>query len=69
MEGALHLFADSIGRGTVHLIGSTRLTELYAAALKVRSHAARQLDGAAAALAGLARVHQIISSTVETNAV
>jgi 2-dehydro-3-deoxygalactonokinase len=69
VSGALHLFADSIGGGAVHLIGAPRLTQLYAAALKVRSHAARQLDGAAAALAGLARVHQIISSSVETNAV
>jgi len=55
---ALDLFADSAVEQTVHLIGAPRLTQLYAAALELRSHTARRLDGAAASLAGLTRVHQ-----------
>jgi len=66
--GALHLFADSVTERTVHVIGAPRLTQLYATALALRSHAARQLDGMAASLAGLTRVHQHLSQ-VESNAV
>jgi 2-dehydro-3-deoxygalactonokinase len=66
--GALHLFAGCIAERTVHVIGAPRLTELYATALALRSHAARQLDGMSASLAGLTRVHQHLSR-VESNAV
>jgi 2-dehydro-3-deoxygalactonokinase len=66
--GALQLFADSVTERTVHVIGAPRLTQLYAAALASRSHAARQLDGMNASLAGLTRVHQHLSQ-VESNAV
>ena len=51
----------AIAERTVHVIGAPRLTELYAAALALQSHAARQLDGMAASLAGLTRVHQHLS--------
>jgi 2-dehydro-3-deoxygalactonokinase len=68
VSGALQLFADSNAETTVHLIGEPQLTQLYAAALLHRSCGARQLDGAAASLAGLTRVHQYFASRVETNA-
>jgi len=66
--GALHLFADCIAERTVHVIGTPRLTQLYATALALWSHAANQLDGMAVSLAGLTRVHQHLSQ-VESNAV
>jgi 2-dehydro-3-deoxygalactonokinase len=66
--GALHLFADCVTEHTVHVIGAPPLTQLYAAALALRSHAARQVDGMSASLAGLTRVHQHLSQ-VESNAV
>jgi 2-dehydro-3-deoxygalactonokinase len=69
VAGALHLFADCLAERSVYLIGAPSLTGLYATALKGHSCAARQLDGAAASLAGLTRVHQHASSQVETNAV
>jgi 2-dehydro-3-deoxygalactonokinase len=66
--GALHLFADCVMDRTVHVIGIPRLTQLYATALAMRSHAARQLDGMAASLAGLTCMHQHLSR-VESYAV
>jgi 2-dehydro-3-deoxygalactonokinase len=69
VSAALDLFADSVAEQTVHLIGAARLTQLYAAALKSRSRVARRLDGAAASLAGLVRVHQQSSSPVATHAI
>ena len=67
--GALHLFADCLAERSVRLIGAPVLTALYATALEEQSCAARQLDGDAASLAGLIRIHQHIVSQVETNAV
>jgi 2-dehydro-3-deoxygalactonokinase len=67
--GALQIFANSIAEVPVYLIGAPRLTQLYAAALSHQSYGARHLDGAAASLAGLTRVHQYIALTVETHAV
>jgi 2-dehydro-3-deoxygalactonokinase len=69
VSGALQLFANSEVPTPVHLIGEPQLTQLYAAALRQQSCAAQQLDGAAASLAGLARVHRSIESRVTTNAV
>jgi 2-dehydro-3-deoxygalactonokinase len=67
--GALHLYADCLAVRSVCLIGAPAVTGLYASALEHESCAARQLDGAAAALAGLIRIHQLSSSPVESNAV
>jgi 2-dehydro-3-deoxygalactonokinase len=67
--GALHLFADCLAERSVYLIGAPGLTGLYAAALEANSCDARQLDGTAASLAGLTRVHQHTFPQVETNAV
>jgi 2-dehydro-3-deoxygalactonokinase len=69
VSGALQVIANSPAKTTVHLIGEPQLTQLYAAALQLKSCDAQQFDGTAAALAGLTRVHQYIASRVETNAV
>jgi 2-keto-3-deoxy-galactonokinase len=69
VSGALQLFGDSPAKISVHLIGEPQLTQLYAAALQHQSRDALQLDGAAASLAGLKRVHQYIASRVEMHAV
>jgi 2-dehydro-3-deoxygalactonokinase len=66
--GALHLFTGCAAERTVHVIGAPHLTRLYAPALAFWSHAAREVDGMAASLTGLTRVHQHLSQ-VESNAV
>jgi 2-dehydro-3-deoxygalactonokinase len=65
VSGALQVFASRKAEATVCLIGDPRLTRLYAAALSQRSFGTQHLDGAAASLAGLTRVHQYITSSVE----
>jgi 2-dehydro-3-deoxygalactonokinase len=67
--GALQVFANSHADSTVYLIGDPQLTQLYAAALLQQSLGAQQLDGAAASLAGLKRVHRHIAPRVTINAV
>ena len=69
VSGALQVFGASQAITSVHLIGEPQLTQLYAAALRLKACDARQLDGAAAALSGLKRVHQYIASGIETHAV
>jgi 2-dehydro-3-deoxygalactonokinase len=69
VSGALQVFGASQAKTSVHLIGEPQLTQLYAAALRLKACDAGQLDGAAAALAGLKRVHQYIASRIETHAV
>jgi 2-dehydro-3-deoxygalactonokinase len=69
VNGALTLFAQSASEPTVHLIGAPRLTQLYARALSCQSFGATELDGAAASLAGLTRVHQHLSPRLATSAV
>jgi 2-dehydro-3-deoxygalactonokinase len=63
VHGALSLLSIS-GSGPVYLIGSSELTQLYAMALASHGCAATPVDGAAAALAGLALVHRRISQPV-----
>jgi 2-dehydro-3-deoxygalactonokinase len=67
--GALQVFANASAETPVCLIGEPQLMRLYAAALRHQSRDAQQLDGAAAALAGLTRVHRYLASRVATNAV
>lgn len=69
VSGALQVFGAPQAKTSVNLIGEPHLTQLYAAAFQHQSCDASQLDGAAASLAGLQRVHQHIASRVETNAV
>lgn len=58
--GALNLFADAVAEHSVRLIGTPRLTQAYAKALKFKGYAATQLDGATAALAGLTRARHLL---------
>jgi 2-dehydro-3-deoxygalactonokinase len=67
VAGALSLFAGDIEARAVCLIGAPSLTQLYASALAAHSHEARQLDGVAAALAGLTRVHRQLSAREQAN--
>jgi 2-dehydro-3-deoxygalactonokinase len=69
VSGALQVLGHSHREATVHLIGESQLTQLYAAALLHQSCGAQQLEGAATSLAGLTRVHQNIASQAETHVV
>jgi 2-dehydro-3-deoxygalactonokinase len=64
VRGALRVLSNSITAGSVYLIGSSELTQLYATALAVHSHPASRVDGAAASLAGLAHVYRRLSQQV-----
>lgn len=58
--GAMPLFDAADTRTPVHVVGTPRLNESYALALERNGRKVVRIDGAAAALAGLARVfHEI----------
>lgn len=57
VQGALQLL-NTESHGAVCLIGSTDLTRLYAEVLRNQGVESSQVEGAAAALAGLVQVHQ-----------
>jgi 2-dehydro-3-deoxygalactonokinase len=63
VEGALRLL-DVQTLPTVYLIGSARLTRLYAAALRTRACEPVEIAGAAASQAGLTQVHRGASELV-----
>jgi 2-dehydro-3-deoxygalactonokinase len=58
VSGALRLLVPATGHPTVHVIGSSELCRLYAIALSGLDAEVRALDGAAAAVSGLARVYR-----------
>jgi 2-dehydro-3-deoxygalactonokinase len=66
-DGALRALAGAGPAHSVHLIGTPDLTRLYAAALSRRGCDVREVDGAAASLAGLAQVHGWLSERVAAN--
>ena len=66
VHGALRMLSGSIATRLVHVIGSPALTQLYAAALAGNGYEASQVEGAAAARAGLAQVHRRLSRGVGT---
>jgi 2-dehydro-3-deoxygalactonokinase len=68
ISGALRLLSEATGVRTVHLVGSPHLTQLYATGLASHDYAASRLDGAAAALAGLAQVHRQLTPRLVANA-
>jgi len=68
ISGALQLLSGANGVRTVHLVGSPHLTQLYATGLASHDCAASRLDGAAAALAGLALMHRQLTPRLVTNA-
>lgn len=67
VAGALRLFADYLVGRSVGLIGTPRLTALYASALRAHGLAGQLIDGSAAALAGLTHVHKHLVSPVGAN--
>jgi 2-dehydro-3-deoxygalactonokinase len=58
VNGALRLLTRSDANPVVHIIGSSQLCRLYSVALAALDAEVRVLDGAAAALAGLAHIDQ-----------
>jgi 2-dehydro-3-deoxygalactonokinase len=64
VQGALSSLTDAVAERSVCLIGTSQLMQLYALALQSHGFEASSLDGAAAALAGLARVQQRLSRPV-----
>ncbi|HEY2679432.1 MAG TPA: 2-dehydro-3-deoxygalactonokinase [Steroidobacteraceae bacterium] len=68
IAGALNLFDPALAKRSLRLIGAPQLTKAYAAALKAKGLEAIQIDGSAAALAGLTSVHRHLSSQVRARA-
>jgi 2-dehydro-3-deoxygalactonokinase len=60
-HGALRLMAGPITAKPITLIGSPDLTQRYASALSLNGCESHQVDGSAAALAGLAQIHRRIA--------
>jgi 2-dehydro-3-deoxygalactonokinase len=61
--GSLPLFDSHGADAPVQVIGAPALTELYAAALARHGRRGERVDGDAASLAGLARVHATMPGT------
>jgi len=59
--GALRIMEGSITAKPITLIGSPELTQRYASALSLNGCESHQVDGSAAALAGLAQIHRRIA--------
>jgi 2-dehydro-3-deoxygalactonokinase len=63
VSGAVKLLAWSADKTpTVYVIGSSQLNQLYSTALHAQECGAHVIDGAAAAVAGLARIDQLRSA-------
>ena len=56
VTGALRAYSEVLDRGKVHLVGTPELTTRYAHALAARLTLSQAIDGAGAALAGLASI-------------
>jgi 2-dehydro-3-deoxygalactonokinase len=59
--GSLPLFDAHPAGSPVHIVGAPGLTALYASALARYGRGGQRIDGDAAALAGLARVHAALA--------
>jgi len=68
VHGALATLAGSLTSRSVYVIGASELTQRYGAALGRHGYGAYAVDGAAAALAGLAQVHRRVSGQVVAHA-
>lgn len=64
VQGALSVLAEPLAARVVYVIGAPDLTRRYAAALGSHGCDTYAVDGAAASLAGLARVHRRLSQQV-----
>lgn len=67
VAGAVRLFEDYLATRSVRLVGTPQLAALYASALRAHALDGNVIEGAAAALAGLARVHRQLVSPVTAN--
>jgi 2-dehydro-3-deoxygalactonokinase len=67
--GALRLLPPAGNAHSVHLIGDSQLTQLYALGLAAQHYTATALEGTAAALAGLAQVYRQLTQRLVANAV
>jgi 2-dehydro-3-deoxygalactonokinase len=65
VRGSLRALPSSIAAGSVVLIGSSQLTQLYTTALAAHGHQASRVDGEAASLAGLAQVYRRLAQQVD----
>jgi 2-dehydro-3-deoxygalactonokinase len=68
VQGAVRLFGAPDVRTTVQLIGTTRLTDLYARALVSQDCDANIIDGTLASLNGLLQVHRLLSQRTVSDA-
>ena len=68
INGALQTVPTGLASRTVQLIGAPQLTSLYTTALATRDYGTQELDGTAAALAGLVRVQQVLTRGVAARA-
>jgi 2-dehydro-3-deoxygalactonokinase len=66
--GALPLMPQTSSSSPVFLIGAPQLTALYASGLAAQGRATKLLDGAQASLAGLAYVHQQLTTRTTADA-
>jgi 2-dehydro-3-deoxygalactonokinase len=68
IAGALQLLAASLTSLSVHVIGASELTRLYALGLASHDCSANTVDGARASLAGLTQVHRQLTGRLAANA-
>jgi len=68
IAGALQSLASSVTAPTVHVIGSSELTRLYAQGLASHEYRANTLDGVTASLAGLTQVRRQLTGRLAANA-
>jgi 2-dehydro-3-deoxygalactonokinase len=65
VHGALRMLSGCADARTVVLIGSPQLTQLYAAACASNHYDTQEVDGVAAALAGLTQIYRRLSKKEE----
>jgi 2-dehydro-3-deoxygalactonokinase len=65
VRGALRALSDRMTGRTVHLVGSSDLTQLYASSLTVQNCRSNSIAGAAAALAGLLQIQRRLARGID----
>jgi 2-dehydro-3-deoxygalactonokinase len=69
VHGALRMLSGSADARTVVLIGSPQLTQLYAVACASNHYDTQEVDGVAAALAGLTQIYRRLSKKEEPDGI
>jgi 2-dehydro-3-deoxygalactonokinase len=69
IDGALRLLPQAGDAPSVHLIGDSQLTQLYAQGLAAQQHTVSTFEGSAASLAGLAQVYRELKQRPVVHAV